>query len=144
MDKFLTAPAEVFSFMRSKFSAKLGHGCAKFCQGGGDYFYINAIGGAAALDEFRLLHHRAVVLLLEPLLGGGIDVNAKILAPCHPPRPRMADGRVIVKVKLYRVLCRLALAHCYFGTKVFHVKDNYKVPVFSSLFVASELLCQFF
>jgi len=54
---------------------------------------------AAALDEFRLLHHRAVVLLLEPLRGVGIDVYAQILAPCHPSRPGMADSRVIVKVE---------------------------------------------
>ena len=32
LDKFLTAPAEVFSFIHSKFSAKLWCRCAKYCQ----------------------------------------------------------------------------------------------------------------
>ena len=32
LDEFLTAPAEVISFMRSKISAKLWSRCAKYCQ----------------------------------------------------------------------------------------------------------------
>ena len=32
LDKFLAAPAEVFSFIHSKFSAKLWCRCAKYCQ----------------------------------------------------------------------------------------------------------------